>query len=138
MIDVEPVIDTLLNIVVEIVLAQLPENLPPAPTVEQNTVLYGRHSNITDHLVNRFVKAHADRLCNHIAFSGVLRLAGELQQSSRRPSVGFLTGPLDISFLAGFLASAKEDLWLVVCQDALLACVIRLQRTTAYPCWMPT
>ena len=111
MLDVCPVIDTLLNAVVEVVKAQLIERLLPSATAEQIAVLHGVHSDITPYLVQRVAQAHADHLREHTSYNGAPRLEAVTSPRHGRPRVGYLAGNLDNADLAHVL---EQDTWLII------------------------
>jgi hypothetical protein len=118
--DVKPVIDTLLQDVVHVVTGQLQVGLLPSLTAEQIVVLHGIHHDVTEHLVKRVAKAHADALREHISYApGAPQLNVGVQSSPHLGlRVGYLVGPLDNAELAhGALANTKEeeDIWLIIC-----------------------
>ena len=121
MLDVKPVIDTLLQDVVHVVTCQLQMGLRPSLTAEQIVVLQGIHHDVTEHLVKRVAKAHADALREHISYApGAPPQPNVGVQSSPHLGlrVGYLVGPLDNAELAhGTLANTKEeeDIWLIIC-----------------------
>jgi hypothetical protein len=120
--DLDSVRETLLKGVVQVVTCQLLERLRPALTAEQLVVLRSKHHNVTDHLVDRVAKAHADLLREHMSFS-----PGSTQVTPSSPRLG---GPR-LGYLAGTLVNAEvargamsnghdttePDTWLIICAE---------------------
>ena len=115
MMDLVPVIDALLNRVLYFIKSQLRERVQPALTAGQIGVLHGKHRDITERLVQRVAKAHADQLRQDIPFS---RVAACHDARPLSPRVGYLAGPLDNADLAhGVLAKEGQDTWLIIGRD---------------------
>jgi hypothetical protein len=71
MMDLVPVIEALLSRVLNFIKSQLLERVQPALTAGQIGILHGKHRDITERLVQRVAKAHADQLQQDIPFSRV-------------------------------------------------------------------
>ena len=89
---VEAVTDTLLGFMVEVIAAQLREQLRPAITAEQIGFLHGRHSNITGYLIERVAKAHADQCREHVSYCPVFPPNTPNPTMRPSPLIGYLSG----------------------------------------------
>ncbi len=114
----KPVIDTLLNVVMQSVTIQVQEGLRPSLTMEQIVVLHRLHPDVTDHLVQRIARLSGNQLREHALYAaGAPRQAPTAVPTVMR--IGYLAGTLDNARLArGALQVAhskgEQDTWLIV------------------------
>jgi hypothetical protein len=119
----KPVIDTLLNVVMQSVTIQVQEGLRPSLTMEQIVVLHRLHPDVTDHLVQRIARLSGNQLREHALYAaGAPRQAPTAVPTVMR--IGYLAGTLDNARLArGALQVAnskgEQDIWLfhTFCSD---------------------
>ena len=111
----QPVIDTLLDVVMQSVTVQVQEGVRPSLTMEQIVVLHRLHHDVTDHLVQRIARLSGNQLREHALYAA----GAPRQPPTTVPTVmriGYLVGTLDNAGLArGALSNNKEehDIWLI-------------------------
>ena len=112
----KPVIDTLLDAVMQSITIQVQDGLRPSLTMEQIVVLHRLHPDVTDHLVQRIARLSGNQLRKHALYAaGAPRQAPTAVPTVMR--IGYLAGTLDNARLArGALANSKgeQDTWLIV------------------------